>query len=175
MATTDKTSPDAPTAKAAAKPRAPAKKAPAAKKVAAPAAKKTPAKRPAAAKAAAPSRVANIREEADGVLTKVKTSAIDAANTGKDKASSALDDVSSMVEDVARTLDDKVGAQYGDYARKAADALTGAADTLKSKDVNELLDDARNFVRRKPAVAIGAAAALGFVLTRLFKADNDAA
>jgi ElaB/YqjD/DUF883 family membrane-anchored ribosome-binding protein len=171
MATTDKTSPDAPAVKAVkttTKAKAPAKKA-------ASATPKTPAKRAAAPKAATPSKVAAIRQEADGVLTKVKSSAIDAANSGKDKASTALDEVSSMVEDVARTLDDKVGAQYGDYARKAADALTGVADSLKSKEVNELLDDARNFVRRKPTIAIGAAAALGFALTRLFKADDDAA
>jgi ElaB/YqjD/DUF883 family membrane-anchored ribosome-binding protein len=51
--------------------------------------------------------------------------------------------------------------------------VSGVADTLKSKEVDELLEGARDFVRNKPAVAIGAAAALGFVLTRLIKAGND--
>ena len=78
-----------------------------------------------------------------------------------------------MVEDVASTLDAKVGAQYGDYARKAADAVSGLAETLKSKEIDDLLADARNFVRQRPAVAIGAAAALGFVLTRIVRAGDD--
>ena len=170
MATTDDT-PKTPAAKAAPK-RTPApKKAPTIKATAAPAAKP-------AAKAAkpAPKPVRAIKSEAQNVFGKVKTGARDAANTGKAKASSTLTDVSAMVEDVAKTLDDKVGGQYGDYARRAADAVSGLADTLKSKEVDELLEDARNFVRQRPAVAIGAAAALGFILTRIVKAgDNDEA
>jgi ElaB/YqjD/DUF883 family membrane-anchored ribosome-binding protein len=96
-----------------------------------------------------------------------------AATTGKNQASGAMGDMAAMVEDVAKTLDEKVGAQYGDYARKAASAVAGVADTLQSKDVDQLLDDARDFVRKKPAIAIGAAAAVGFVLTRLIKAGTD--
>jgi hypothetical protein len=53
---------------------------------------------------------------------KVKSGARDAAASGKDKATSALSEVSAMVGNVAGALDDKVGPQYGDYARKAADA-----------------------------------------------------
>ncbi len=107
------------------------------------------------------------------MVRKIKTSAKTAAATGKAKTSETLDGVSAMVEDVARALDERVGPKYGAYARRAADALSGASDTLKAKDVDALLDDVRDFVRRKPAVAIGAAAALGFVLTRLLKADQD--
>lgn len=175
MATTDET-PKKPAAKAAPK-RTAAPKTAAAKKAPAAKAKATPAAKP-AAKAAKPAAkpVRAIQSEAQNVFGKVKTGARDAANTGKEKASSTLSDVSAMVEDVAKTLDDKVGDQYGDYARRAADAVSGLADTLKSKEVDELLDDARNFVRQRPAVAIGAAAALGFILTRIVKAgDNDEA
>lgn len=172
MATTDD-SPKTPTAKPAAKRTTAPKKAPVAKASAAPAAEAAPGAK-ATKPAAKPVRA--IQSEAQNVLGKVKTSARDAATTGKDKASSTLTSVSAMVEDVAKTLDDKVGGQYGDYARRAADAVSGLADTLKSKEVDDLLEDARNFVRQRPAVAIGAAAALGFILTRIVKAgDSDEA
>lgn len=95
------------------------------------------------------------------------------ANAGKDRATDALSELSDMIEEVARTIDDRVGGKYGDYARKASGSITGVADNLKSKDVDELLDDAREFVRTQPAVAIGAAAAVGFVLTRLIKSGAD--
>lgn len=53
--------------------------------------------------------------------------------------------------------------------------MAGAAKTLDSKDVDQLMTEARDFVRKSPAVAIGAAAVVGFVLMRLAKgSDEDA-
>ncbi len=89
---------------------------------------------------------------------------------GLDKTTGALDDLVRMVEDAAAQIDDKVGSQYGDYARQASGALAGFADTLRMKDADELFDDAREAVRRSPAIAIGAAAAIGFALARVAKA-----
>ena len=97
------------------------------------------------------------------------------AETGKEKATTALQDLSQMVGEAADTIDEKLGAQYGDYARRAADSVSGLADTLRNKEVDELFDDARNVVRKSPGVAIGVAAVVGFTLVRLIKAglDND--
>jgi ElaB/YqjD/DUF883 family membrane-anchored ribosome-binding protein len=134
-------------------------------------ASKATAAKPAANAAAKPGGA--LKGEAQNMFGKVKTGARDAAASGKDKATSALSEVSAMVGNVAGALDDKVGTQYGDYARKAADAVSGLADSLKSKDIDDLLADARTFVRQRPAVAIGAAAALGFVLTRIVRAGDD--
>lgn len=93
----------------------------------------------------------------------------DAASQGKDKASDALDQVSRFVSETADTVDDRLGPQYGSYVRKAGEALDGLNDSLRGKQVDELFDDARDLVRRSPAVAIGAAAAIGFLLVRLVK------
>jgi ElaB/YqjD/DUF883 family membrane-anchored ribosome-binding protein len=154
---------------------------PKAAKVATPTAKKrVTASLKAAANKAAPKAKATkivepetLRSQAGTLLNQAGDKIKGAADQGKTKAGDAMDGLASMVEDVAASLDEKLGAQYGDYARKAASAVSGVADTLKSKEVDELLEGARDFVRNKPAVAIGAAAALGFVLTRLIKAGND--
>jgi ElaB/YqjD/DUF883 family membrane-anchored ribosome-binding protein len=114
-----------------------------------------------------------LRDQANEFARKAGDKARDAASQGKAKASDAMDGLSAMAEDIAKTLDEKLGAQYGDYARKAANAVTGVSDTLKSRQVDDLITDARDFVRQKPAVAIGAAVALGFALTRLLKAGTD--
>lgn len=92
---------------------------------------------------------------------------------GKDRATGALDDVLRMINDTAAQVDDKVGSQYGDYARRAAESLGGFNEALKNKDVDELFNDARALIARAPAVAVGAAAALGFVVARLAKAGLD--
>ena len=95
------------------------------------------------------------------------------AAQGKDRATGALDNVARLIGDAAGTVDERVGAQYGDYTRKAAEAVASFASTLKGKDVDDLVKDAGDFVKKSPAVAIGAAAAVGFVLARLIKAGSD--
>ncbi|MGE7205526.1 hypothetical protein ACQKJZ_07585 [Sphingomonas sp. NPDC019816] len=89
------------------------------------------------------------------------------AGDGKTKAGSALDQVAQLLNDAAGQVDEKLGQQYGQYARTAADTVTGFSDSIKDKDVEELLDDARAFVAKSPAVAVGIAAALGFVVARV--------
>ena len=50
----------------------------------------------------------------------------------------------------AGTIDDKLGAKYGDYARTAARTMQETAAKIDSKDIGELGDDAKEFVRKKP-------------------------
>ena len=86
-----------------------------------------------------------------------------------------MQSLAKLIADTAGTVDAKLGPQYGDYARQAAESVAGAADSLDSKDVDQLMTEARDFVRKSPAVAIGAAAVVGFVLMRLAKgSDSDA-
>ena len=112
---------------------------------------------------------AQVRDKAAKVREKASSKAHELASQGKDKATSKLDEVARLVNDAAEQVDEKLGPQYGGYARSAADAVAGFASTLREKDVDELVEDARNFVRKSPAVAIGAAAAIGFVLARIVK------
>jgi hypothetical protein len=96
-----------------------------------------------------------------------------AAVVAKDKTGTAMQSLAKLISDTAGTVDAKLGPQYGDYARQAAQSVAGAADTLDSKDVDQLMAEARNFVRKSPAVAIGAAAVVGFVLMRLAKGSSE--
>lgn len=92
---------------------------------------------------------------------------------GKDRATGALDQLTQMLNDAAGQVDQKLGGQYGQYAHQAADAVSGFADQIRAKDADELMDDARELVRQSPAIAIGAAAAVGFVLARLISSGLD--
>ena len=95
------------------------------------------------------------------------------ADTGKERATGALDQLSEMLHDAARQVDEKLGAQFGEYARTAAGQVSSLSDQIKAKDVDALVDDARDYVRKSPAVAIGIAAALGFVVARLVQSGVD--
>ncbi|AMO71564.1 hypothetical protein [Sphingorhabdus sp. M41] len=105
----------------------------------------------------------------DRALTKAKS----AATQGKERTGTAIENLSKMIEDSAKTIDDNVGEKYGDYARSAADAVSSFAEKLNSKEIDEMVEDARGYVRKSPAVAIGAAAVVGFLLSRLIKSGMD--
>lgn len=133
------------------------------------AAKADTATRTAMAKDTLKNTTDKLREQAESMKTQAGKTARTAAITGKDKAGSAMQNLSKLIGDTAGSIDDKLGSQYGDYARYAAEAIAGAAATLDRKDIDELVTDARDFVRKSPAVAIGTAAIVGFVLMRLAK------
>jgi ElaB/YqjD/DUF883 family membrane-anchored ribosome-binding protein len=88
---------------------------------------------------------------------------------GLERSAEALANVGRLVGDTAAGLDERLGEEYGDYARRAASAIEGAANSLASKDADELIDDTRNFVRKSPGVALAGAAVVGFALARLIK------
>ena len=119
--------------------------------------------------------VEKVKEHASTLVGEATDAARNAANEGKNKASEALETVSKVVENAAQMVEDKVGPTYGNYARKAATGVSSFAESLQNKDIDELIDDTRNFVRKQPIIAVGAALAIGFALTRLIKlgVDND--
>jgi ElaB/YqjD/DUF883 family membrane-anchored ribosome-binding protein len=116
-----------------------------------------------------------IREEAGKFGSQAADRAKTLAGEGKDRASDALDHVAKMMHGAAGDVDEKLGEDYGRYARSAAEGISGFAETLRGKQVDEIFSDVGDLVKKSPAIAIGTAAALGFVLARLIKSGIDAA
>jgi ElaB/YqjD/DUF883 family membrane-anchored ribosome-binding protein len=114
-----------------------------------------------------------VKDEMKNFKDKATDGARNAAERGKDKASEAVSSIGKLLRDSAATIDDNVGKNYGDYARSAADAVDGFASKMNAKDVDDIATDARDFVKKSPAIAIGAAAAIGFVLARLIRSGRD--
>jgi ElaB/YqjD/DUF883 family membrane-anchored ribosome-binding protein len=108
-------------------------------------------------------QIYNLRDQAGGKVREF-------ADTGKTRATDMLEELSRVVADTADSIDERLGNNYGEYARKAADGVSGFADSLRGKDVDELYDNVRSAVRKSPGLAIGIAAVVGFTLVRLVKA-----
>lgn len=115
------------------------------------------------------------KAHSDQLVEQATKTARSAAGVAKDKTGVGLQSLSKLISDTAGTVDAKLGPQYGDYARYAAEAVAGAAKSLDEKDVDQIVTEARDFVRKSPAVAIGAAAVVGFVLMRLAKGSSEEA
>ena len=96
---------------------------------------------------------------------------------GLERTPEALANVSRMVGDTASGIEERLGPEYGDYARRAASSIDNVANSIASKDPDELIDDTREFVRNSPGIALAGAAVVGFVVARLIKGglanDND--
>jgi len=95
------------------------------------------------------------------------------ADDGKSRASSLLDEFSGVIADAARSVDERLGEDYGRYAHRAADSLSTFAGKVRDKNVDDILGDTRDFIRKSPAVAVGIAAVAGFALLRVLKTGLD--
>lgn len=111
--------------------------------------------------------------EARALGDQAKEKATELAYEGKARATSALVGLGQIVEENAPVIDEKLGPKYGDYARQAARAMNDTAAKIEAKDLDELGEDAKEFVRKSPGLAIGMAAVAGFMLSRLFKKSKD--
>lgn len=119
-------------------------------------------------------RFAGLRAHAYDLRDQALGHARDYATSGKEQLSATLDGYAETVREAAQEIEDRAGPDIARYAHQAADFLDEASATLKNKDVDELIDEARELMRRSPALAIGAAAALGFALSRFLKATSEA-
>lgn len=100
----------------------------------------------------------------------------DVASTGKDMAADAMHGLAGAARDVAGKLgdgqSDGASTRAAEFARRAADGMDRFSDNLKGKELDELAEDARRAVRQHPAIAVGAAAVIGFALARFLKSGS---
>lgn len=109
------------------------------------------------------------REKATVYASDAKVKAADLAAEGKARTSQAIAGLSKVIDENVHLIDEKVGEKYGDYARTASKSMQDAASKLDEKSFEELGEDAKEFVRKSPGMAVGLAVAAGFLFGRLFK------
>jgi hypothetical protein len=111
----------------------------------------------------------SLRSGSERLTGEASGKARDFLGQGLERSAEGLANLSRMVGDTAVGIEERLGQEYGDYARRAAEAIENAANSLASKNPEDLIEDSRNFVRKSPGVALAGAAVIGFALTRLIK------
>jgi uncharacterized phage infection (PIP) family protein YhgE len=101
------------------------------------------------------------------------------ANTAKDKVESAMsqqksvgaDYIASIAQAAERAANefDQDVPQAAHYIRKASEQIQGFADTVRQRDVRELVGEVQDLARRQPALFFGGAVILGFAALRFLK------
>ena len=59
--------------------------------------------------------------------------------------------------------------QAAHYIRQASEQMQGVADTVRQRDVRELVGEVQDFARRQPTLFFGGAVVLGFAALRFLK------
>jgi ElaB/YqjD/DUF883 family membrane-anchored ribosome-binding protein len=118
--------------------------------------------------------VGQVRDQVSSLRDQATEKARGFAEGGKDRTTQLLEDLSEIIHDAARSIDDRLGDQYGEYAHKAGDVVANLSGNLREKSLEDLVEGTRSIVRKSPAITVGTAALLGFVLVRLVKSGLEA-
>lgn len=116
---------------------------------------------------------ANHGGNSTGMVDRVRHTAAAQLTTQKTRATDALGSVAAAIRQSSQPLRDSNQATLADYAGKAADQLEQFSTRLRERDLTELMDDAKRFARRQPAIFVGAAFAAGVLAARFLKSSPD--
>ena len=108
--------------------------------------------------------------EASRTFTTLKAKVQDVGVKAARRADRARVSAASGLDTVASTLH-KRGDNVASAAHHAADAVHHGAEYLRANDVETMMGDLMDTVRRNPGAALLGAAALGFVLARVLSRD----
>jgi hypothetical protein len=107
-----------------------------------------------------------------GMVDRVKERATAQLTNQKDRATDGLGSVAHFVRQGTQQLRDQQHDTLAGYVERAADQIDRLSQQLRDKDVNELFEDAQRMARRRPAMFIGSAFALGVIGARFFKSSS---
>ncbi len=92
----------------------------------------------------------------------------------KDTAASTMDDLSRAADSAARTLQDEHHESLSHYVADIAHYVSNVASSLRNKNTDELINDAKRMARDNPALFIAGSVAIGLGIARLAKSGTSA-
>lgn len=90
----------------------------------------------------------------------------------KRAAAEQLRSVAGVMRDTAGRFEQKEEEAVADYVRKAADVVEHCSSSLRDRKVEELVSQAEDAIRHRPALILGLATAAGFALGRILRAGS---
>ena len=113
------------------------------------------------------------RSNSSGIVGTVRERATAQLNTQKDRATDGLGSIAQAVRQTTGKLREDQQDIVAQYVEKAADQIERLSNTLREKDVSELVEDAQRLARRQPALFIGGSFAAGLLAARFLKSSRD--
>ncbi len=114
-----------------------------------------------------------IKEDAQDVKREIGARAREKAEAGQHGLAHEVDALSGAIDAAASNLDDQDRQGLARYARELSSNLASAAGQLEGRSVDELANDAKRLARNNPALFMLGSIAVGFGLSRFFKASGE--
>lgn len=114
-----------------------------------------------------------VEEEARKVKYEAGAEAREQAEAGQHRVADEASAVSEAIDAAASQLDKQDREGLARYAREMSRNLAKAAGQLENRSVEELSNDAKRLARDNPALFMAGSIAIGFGLSRFFKASTE--
>lgn len=114
-----------------------------------------------------------LKEDVLDVKAEAGAQAREEVKAGKHRLADGADALSDAIDAAASNLDDHDREGLARYARELSSNLASAAQQLEGRSVDELASDAKRLARDNPALFMLGSIAVGFGLSRFFKASAD--
>lgn len=116
------------------------------------------------------------RKASDGardLASKAQSTAQDRIERSRQDAATTLSTVASTLLNSGSQLRDGDQPMAGEYVERAARQIERVADYVQRADVREMMNEVEDFARRRPAVFIGSAFAVGLLAARFLKSSRE--
>jgi hypothetical protein len=124
------------------------------------------------------------KQQSQELAQQARRQASDLANRGTEQAKSQLANqkheasqrmvpVQTALRETAQQLRKQGQGSVGNYADRAADQVERFSTYLRETDVDEIMDEVRDFARRRPGLFLGGAAAAGFLATHFLQSSSE--
>ena len=112
------------------------------------------------------------KQKAGELTDQAKQQATQQLASQKERASTSLSSISKALHDASGTLRNEDQGAVAGYVDDAARQMEQFADVLQNRSVGELLDEAKRYARREPAIFLGGAMVLGLFGARFLKSSS---
>jgi hypothetical protein len=93
-------------------------------------------------------------------------------STEKNRAAEQAGKLSDALGEASARLRDEGEPSLARYTDQLASSISGLAEKFRERSVDDLLRDTRDLARREPALFLAGSVALGFAISRFFKAST---
>jgi hypothetical protein len=116
-------------------------------------------------------------EQTSDMASQAKNKISEMGRVVADKVDDNRDNLAGGLETAASTLHEKAGSLPGGetisgIAHSAADKLSTTADYVRQHDVNSMMADVQEMVKKNPGPALLLSAVLGFLVARAFSSRD---
>lgn len=112
------------------------------------------------------------RQASQEAKQQAKQQATETLDQNRERAAEELDKIAHAARAAASELDEQQEEGLSNYVADMAQGIGSLANSLRQKNMDDLIQDAKQMARDNPALFLAGSVAIGFGLTRFAKASG---